>query len=104
MPMPATCGGRAADGDRQGERGALRKNSHRAGYGNVQKQGNRTDGKPPKMIEDQGKAGDPAGGKIRAGGKGIDPDGIKNAAHKVAAQVQRKVPGTAFFENTIQNM
>lgn len=36
--MPATYGGRAADGGRQGERGALRKNSHRAGHGNVQKQ------------------------------------------------------------------
>ena len=41
MPKPATGGGRAAEGDRQGERGALRKNSHRAGYGNVQKQGRR---------------------------------------------------------------
>lgn len=41
MPMPATCGGRAADGDGQGEGRELRKTSHGAVHENVQKQGRR---------------------------------------------------------------
>lgn len=69
--------------------------------GNVQQDAGDTDGKPEKIVDQQGHAGDPAGRKARVLGKGINAGGVQDASHDVARQIQQNTFPAGFWRDEL---